>query len=157
MKKRSRYRPKGVLLNPLGYVLEGMKPVKSHDSYLINLKIANHGAMAALTQGKATRADMDVLINMINVVEALYRLGFGEEYGREIAEGLTAIRDIGRRGAKTNHFVVKASEMNALNTVIDLHDAQMDIITIRDMENAMKLMQEEYAQGKMNRILETAS
>ena len=26
MKKRSRYRPKGVLLNPLGYVLEGMKP-----------------------------------------------------------------------------------------------------------------------------------
>ena len=155
MKKRSRYRPKGVLLNPIGYVLEGMKPVKSHDSYLINLKIANHGAMAALTQGKATRADMDVLINMINVVEALHRLGFGEEYGQEILEGLTAIRDIGRRGAGTNHFVVKASEMNALNTVIDLHDAQMDIITIRDMENAMKLMHEEYAQGKMNRIVET--
>jgi hypothetical protein len=35
MRKRSSYRPKPVLANPLLYVLESFTPVRAHDSYLI--------------------------------------------------------------------------------------------------------------------------
>ena len=39
MRKRSRYRPKPVLVDPVGYVLESIKPVKDHDDYLLILKV----------------------------------------------------------------------------------------------------------------------
>lgn len=156
MKKRSKYRPKGVLINPLAYVLESLKPVKEHDSYLIDLKIRNHGAMEALTKGQALREDMDVLINMVNVCEALYRLGFGEDYGDLVQQGLDALHDVGSRGAQTGRFILKAHEMSHLNLVIELHDAQMDIITVKDMERAVDLVNKEFEQRKMRSIMKGA-
>jgi 5-formyltetrahydrofolate cyclo-ligase len=152
MKKRSKYRPKGVLVNPLAYVLESLKPVKDHDSYLIDLKIKNHAAMEVLTKGRAMRADMDILINMVNVVEALYRLGFGEDYGDVVQQGLDALHEVGSRGAKTGRFILKAHEMSHLNLVMELHDAQMEVITVKDMEKAVDIVNKEFDQRKMRRM-----
>jgi 5-formyltetrahydrofolate cyclo-ligase len=152
MKKRSKYRPKGVLINPLAYVLESLKPVKDHDSYLIDLKIKNHAAMEVLTKGRAVRADMDILINMVNVVEALYRLGFGEDYGDVVQQGLDALHEVGKRGVQTGRFILKAHEMSRLNLVMELHDAQMEVITVKDMERAVDLVNKEFEQRKMRRM-----
>ena len=149
MRKRSAYRPKGVLINPLAYVLESLKPVKHHDSYLIDLKIKNHAAMESLTKGRAVRADMDILISMVNVVEALYRLGFGEDYGDVVQQGLDALHDVGKRGVQTGRFILTAHEMSHLNLVMELHDAQMEVITVKDMERAVDLVNKEFDQRKM--------
>lgn len=149
MRKRSSYRPKGVLINPLAYVLEGLKPLREHDSTLIDLKIKNHAAMESLTKGRAVRSDMDILINMVNVVEALYRLGFGEDYGDVVQQGLDALHEVGKRGVQTGRFILKAQEMSHLNTIMELHDAQMEIITIKDMERAIDLVNKEFDQRKM--------
>lgn len=154
MRKRSKYRPKPQLANPLGYVLESMVPVAKHSSYLVDLKIKNHSAMAALTQGLATRNDIDTLIASLNITEALYRLGFGREYAQVVRDGLNALRDVGRRGVESGKFILKSTEMNALNLVMELHDAQMDLITIKDMEKAMDIVREEYRQRKMRPIVE---
>jgi hypothetical protein len=108
MKKRSKYRPKGVLINPLAYVLESLKPVKEHDSYLIDLKIKNHGAMTALTQGRADEDQINFLIGMSNAAEALCMMGFKQEYVELVLDGSDALFEVGRRGAKTGSFVLKA-------------------------------------------------
>ena len=79
MRKKSKYRPKGVVLNTMAYVMESMTPVEKHGSFLIDLKIKNHEAMTALTKGQATKTDLDMLIAMVNFVEALYRMGIGTE------------------------------------------------------------------------------
>ena len=155
MRKRSKYRPRQILLNPLGYVLEGMTPVSQHEQYLVELKIKNHLAMATLTKGLATRTDIDTLIATVNIVEALYRLGFGREYADVVKDGLDALRDVGKRGVESGRFILKSSEMNALNLVMELHDAQMDIITIKDMDKAVALVKEEFRQRKMRPIVET--
>lgn len=155
MRKRSKYRPRQILLNPLGYVLEGMTPVSQHEQYLVELKIKNHLAMSTLTKGLATRGDIDTLIATVNIVEALYRLGFGREYADVVKDGLDALRDVGRRGVESGRFILKSSEMNALNLVMELHDAQMDIITIKDMDKAVALVKEEFRQRKMRPIVET--
>ena len=152
MKKRSSYRPRPVLANPLLYVLESFRPVRAHDSYLIDLKIRNHGAMSNLTKGLAARQDIDTLIGMVNVVEALYRMGFGEEHGEVVKEGLDSLHEISRRGIKDGRFIVKAQEMNHLNTALELHDAQMEVITIKDMEKAIELVHREFNQRKMRSI-----
>jgi 5-formyltetrahydrofolate cyclo-ligase len=152
MRKRSAYRPKPVLVNPLLYVLESFRPVRAHDSYLVDLKIKNHGAMSNLTKGLADKEDVDALINMVNVVEALYRLGFGREYGEVVKDGLDALHDLGRRGVQTGRFILKAQEMSHLNLIMELHDAQMDLVTIKDMERAIDLVNKEFAQRKMRRM-----
>jgi hypothetical protein len=153
MRKRSKYRPKRNLLNPVGFVLEGLTPVRAHASFMVDLKIKNHGAMAALMQGRAAKTDIDTLISMINITEALYRMGFGEDYGDIVANALTALRDVGARGADTGKFILKASEIKALNEAMELHDAQMDVITLNDMDRAIALVTKEFERGKMTPIV----
>ena len=152
MRKRSAYRPKPVMVNPLLYVLESFTPVRAHDSYLIDLKIKNHGAMSNLTRGIAVRQDIDTLISMGNLTEALYRLGFGREYGDVVKQGLDALHDVGKRGVKTGRFILKAQEMSHLNLSMELHDAQMDLITVKDMEKAIEIVNKEFQLRKMKRM-----
>lgn len=141
-------------MNPMAYVIESMTPVAKHDTYLVDLKIRNHMAMTNLTQGKATRTDMDDLIAMGNVTEALFRMGFGKEHGDITQEGLDALHAVGKRGAESGRFILRSEEMRALNTLMELHDAQMDVITIKDMERGLKLVDEEFRQRKMRPIVE---
>jgi hypothetical protein len=110
-------------------------------------------ALVNLTQGKAVREDIDMLIQSVNVTEALYRMGFGTEYGDVMRNGLDALHSVGVRGAKSGRFVLKSEEMNALNTVMELHDAQLEVITVKDMERAYKLVLEEFRQKKMRSII----
>jgi hypothetical protein len=152
MRKRSSYRPKPVLVNPLLYVLESFRPVRDHDSYLIDMKIKNHGALSNLTRGVAGRQDIDTLISMGNVTEALYRLGFGREYGDVVKQGLDSLHDVGKRGVQTGRFILKAQEMSHLNLSMELHDAQMDLITIKDMEKAIDIVNKEFTLRKMRRM-----
>lgn len=154
MRKRSKYRPKPVLLNPVGYVIEGLEPVRSHTSHATRLKIMNHLALSNLTQGKAVRHDIDVLINMVNIVEALYRLGFGEEYAQEVKEGLDALHAVAVRGKDNNKFILKAGEMNALNVICELHDAQLEVITVKDLDKAIALVENERRNKRMRAVVQ---
>jgi hypothetical protein len=154
MRKRSKYRPKPILLNPVGYVLEGMEPVRSHGSHALNLKIKNHLALSNLTQGNATRHDIDILINMVNIVEALYRLGFGQEYANEVRSGLDSLHAVAVRGKDTDRFILKADEMNALNIICELHDAQLEVITIKDLDQAIELVEKERRAKKMRPVVQ---
>jgi hypothetical protein len=143
-----------VLLNPVGYVIEGLEPVRSHTSHATRLKIMNHLALSNLTQGKAVRHDIDVLINMVNIVEALYRLGFGQEYAQEVKDGLDALHAVAVRGKDSNKFILKAGEMNALNVICELHDAQLEVITVKDLDQAISLVEDERRNKRMRSVVQ---
>lgn len=140
MRKRSKYRPKPVLVNPLGYVIESMTLVTKHDNFLLDLKIKNSEAMVALMQGRATKADIDILISMSNVTEALHQMGFGSEYQNVCIDGRVAILTIIDRARQHGRFTPTGPEIQLLNTLMELHDAQMDVITVRDVEKALALV-----------------
>ena len=93
-------------------------------------------------------------IAMGNVTEALSRLGFGKEHGDITQDGLNALHAVGKRGVESGKFILRSEEMRALNTLMELHDAQMDVITIKDMERGLKLVDEEFRQRKMRPIVE---
>lgn len=154
MRKRSKYRPKKVLANPVGYVLEGLVPVAKHGDHLLKLRLRHHMAMANLTQGKATRDDMDVLINMGNMSEALYRMGFGTEYAAVIASGMPSLLAVCRRGAETNRFILRSEEMRALNELIELHDAQMEVVTVADIDKAVLIIERERQNKRTEYVVE---
>ena len=139
MRKRSKYRPRRVLLDTMAFVQESLTPVAKHDNYLLDLKIVNSMAMASLMKGTATKRDMDVLVAMSNIVEALYELGFGRQYQDVATEGRYAILSIVYRAVERLRFVPTGEDIKRLNTLMELHDAQMDVITIADMERAIAL------------------
>ena len=157
MRKRSKYKPKPVLLNPMGFVMENLSPVRSHTAFMLDLKIKNHAALEALTKGNATRADIDTLVAMGNVTEAFARMGFGKDYSDVVKQGLQALRSVGARGAASNRFILKAAEMSALNEFMELHDAQMEVVTLKDMDAAIALVREEYRLKKMTPIVEKST
>jgi len=104
--------------------------------------------MVSLAQGQATKEDFNRLISAANVVEALYLMGFGTEYKAEMDAGQAALIEVAQRQHKLGKFVLKADELQALNLLMELHDAQLEVITVKDLERAIKLVERERAAGR---------
>jgi hypothetical protein len=155
VKKKSKYKPKGVRVNALSWVLEGLKPFASVDAST-TLRIKNHDAMDALRRGDATKADIDVLIGTFNMAEAYMRLRpeLGADWAEEIKAGLDALHAVGKRGVESGRFILKAGELTAMNLVMEIHDAQLDNTTVKDMELAMDIVSAEFRAKRMRPIVE---
>ena len=141
MKKRSKYRPKGIRMDAINYVLSGIRPVIAH-SASTDLRIRNHAAMTALTQGQATRGDIDVLISVFNTTEALALVNpkLGADWTAEIRAGQDALYDVALRGKASQKFVLTGPEMAAMNLVMDVHEAQLAQATVVEIERANALV-----------------
>lgn len=159
MRKKSKYRPKGVRVDALNWVLSGLKPVVTHGE-VFNLRTKNHMAMASMLAGTGTRDDVDSLIAAMNMTEALslirYELGF--DWKQEINTAQEALFTMAQRGLTKNRFLFTGPEMQALKLAMEIHDAQIDNCTIQDFEKALALIAQTVAANKARRItpLETA-
>ena len=137
MKKRSKYRPKGVILDTLTYVKSGLVPMANLRDQLIALQLKNHLALEALRTGKAIKEDIDTIISSFNITEALAKQDIGQDYKAEIKEAQDALYECAKRGVENNYnFVMKLSEIKAINFVMQLHDEQLQIATVKDLELA---------------------
>lgn len=144
MRKRSKYRPHPVLVDPLGYVLEGNQPLASQDSYVVDLKLRNHGALAALLKGQATKSDINDLIAMHNIQEAFHRMLTQNQITdlpiqldqSTLIRGKAALLELSARGAQTSKFICRAPEIQAMNDLIDQLDELLELVTVRHMEKA---------------------
>lgn len=144
-RKRSKYKPKPIRVDTMSYVVSGMK--KFDDiSVAVNLRIRNHDALEALRLGKATREDLDILIGAFNMAEGFMRLRdeFGKDWTAEIRAGQDALLSVARRGVERGSFVCRAEELTAILLLMELHDAQLDQATVKDMELAMAVIQEDF-------------
>lgn len=136
-KPRKAYRPKPKL-NTLIVVGENIRPVASHTSYLMDVRLKNSSAMAALLAGHATKKDMDMIIAMSNITYALMECGgFGKGYEEVATQGRIALISIAHRATTVGRFVPTGPEIKALNDLMELHDAQMGVITVKDMDKAI--------------------
>lgn len=144
MRKRSKYRPRPLIPDPLSWVLNGFKPVREQDG-ATTLQIKTHAALVDVTQGRGTRQQVDVLIAAMNVAEALYRVNsaLGEQYASDIREAQDALYAMSVRGLSRQRFVFTGPELQAMNTGMDIHDAQLNACTIAELEKALLLVQAE--------------
>ena len=139
MRKRSKYRPKGLISDPLSYVLTGMKTVGSISAGT-DLMIKNHSCLDALRRGEATREDIDVVIAALNMTEALALMHIGEDWQVEIRAAQDALFAVGSRGAETGRFILRGPELKALNLGMEIHDAQLAVSTVAELEKAIDLV-----------------
>lgn len=154
MRKKSKYKPKGVRLDTMAWVMSGMKHVSEVAHAGIALKIKNHDALTNITQGRGTRDDIDLVIAAMNVAEAMAMMGHGSDWRPEINAAQEAIYNMGKRGLKNdNRFLFTGPEMQAVNLGMDVHDAQLDDCTVKQLEDALKIVDREirYKRAKMIR------
>lgn len=141
---RKKYKPKGVRLDTMAWVLSGMKPVAKVQHAGLALKIKNHDALANITQGRGKRDDVDIVIAAMNVAEALGMLGLGSDWRPEINAAQEAIFHMGKRGLKNgDKFLFTGPEMQAVNLGMDIHDAQLDECTVKQLEQALAIVERE--------------
>ena len=153
MKKRSKYKPKGVRLDNMAWVQSGLKRV-DEVSASATIKIRNHDAMNTLRLGSATRAEIDIIINALNIAEALAQRGVGSDWMPELRAAQDALYTLSRRGL-TSRFIVRGDELTALNLAMEIHDAQLETVTVRQLETAMNFVNETVRLKKARPIVET--
>jgi hypothetical protein len=158
MKKKSKYKPRGVRYDNLSWILAGMKKVGSLPTAGVALKLKNHEALDSILTGQGTRDHVDVLISAVNMSEALIRIRdeLGVDWKDEIRAAQDAIYTMGKRGIEKDRFAFTGPEMTAVKLVMDLHDAQLDDCSVREMEQALFIVEEEIRMKKCRPIVETA-
>ena len=154
MKKRSKYRPRGVIVDTMLFVASGMKRVGSINAGT-TLKIRNHGALENVRLGIGTREDIDVLIGAFNITEALAIMRIGDDWKDEIRAAQDALLTVGRRGAETGKFILRGPDLTTFNLAMEVHDAQLDACTIAELEEAIKMVEMFIRSKKARFILET--
>lgn len=152
MKKRSKYRPKGVRLDNMTWLPQGMKPMSVVPESL-DLKIKNHAAMTSLVKGTGTRGDIDVLIGAFNMAEALARIGRGQDWASEIRAGQDALYQMSRRGLDKGKFLFTGPELKAANLCMEIHDAQLEVATVAEIERCLDIVTQEI-KNRRARVIE---
>ena len=152
MRKKSKYRPKGVILDPINHVLSGIKRVGSISAGT-DLMIRNHSSLDAVRRGEATRDDIDVLIAALNMTEALALMRIGEDWKVEIRAAQDALFAVGSRGAETGKFILRGPELKSLNLGMEIHDAQLEVCTVAELERAMDLVHKTIVSNKARPIV----
>jgi hypothetical protein len=134
MRKKSKYKPKGVRLDAVNWVLAGMKPVSSVDDAIVVLKAKNHSALTEVVQGRGNRDQIDVLIAALNMCEAYAVHGKGKDWLPEINEAQDALYHMAQRGVNTEKFLFRGPEMQAVNLAMEIHDRQLEESTVSMLE-----------------------
>ena len=140
MRKRSKYRPRPICLDAMAYVKETLEPISTRAEGT-TFKLRNHQALLSLAKGNGTRLDADVVIDALNVTEALARLDVGKDWSAEIKAAQDAMLEMASRGlAAADRFVFKAAELTAINLAMEVHDAQIDAVNVGQMQDAILLV-----------------
>ena len=155
MKKRSKYKPRGVRYDNMSWIIAGMKKVGALPTAGVALKLKNHEALDSILTGQGTKAHVDALIAAVNMSEALIRVreDLGRDWAKEIRAAQDAVYSMGRRGLEKGSFLFTGPEMTAVKLVMDLHDVQLDECSVREMEQALFIVEEEMRLRKARPIV----
>jgi len=154
VRKRSKYRPRLVLKDPMNFVLSGMQPLPQLKEQYLSIQLKHRAALEQVRTGNATRDDIDKLIGMVNMSEALALLGHGKEWLEQINQAQSRLYELAQRGAQQGmHFVMKAPEWEALKELAQVHEAQLESSTVIDIERAYDLVQKTLRTGTARKIL----
>jgi hypothetical protein len=152
MKKRSKYKPKGVRADALSWVIGGFKKVADIPDSGTKLLLKNHVSFDEVREGRGTTAHVDNLITMVNCAEALAKRQLGSDWLPEIREAQDAIFHMAQRGVSGKPFIFTGQELQAVQTILELHDEQLKNCPVRTLELALEDIAKEFKSNKMRRI-----
>ena len=141
MRKKSKYKPKGVRLDTMNWVVTGMTKVSAKESAYVTMHLKNMSALDSLVKGTANKKEIDIVIGVINVAEALCELGVGSEYHQIVLSASSALYDVCKRSFDINdRFICRGEQLSAIKLGYEVHDAQMEATTIGMLDKALDVI-----------------
>lgn len=135
MKKRNKkYVPRAIVQNPLNFFLGGLKRID--EDHLVELNSKNHAAMLCICNGSGTKEHFDQLTGMQNMALVLTEMHFDNQYLEMLYAGRDALHSLGERFRKHGKFVLTGEEMQKINNVLEVHEAQLVALRVIDVERA---------------------
>ena len=100
-----------------------------------------------------------MLIAAVNMAEAMTRIrdDLGRDWAEEIRAAQDAVYTMGVRGHEKGSFLFTGPEMTAVKLIMDLHDSQLDDCTVKEMEQALFIVEEEMRLRKARSIIQTVT
>jgi len=92
-----------------------------------DLQLIGHAALTAITQGKGVEGDIDNLALISNVALVLAEMGLGADLLNEVLQGQQAVISMQERLEQTGRVGASGPALYALNVLLEVHDAQLDI------------------------------
>ncbi len=154
MRKRSKYKPKPILQNPLGYVVESATPLIEHDTYVVDWQLKNNSAFEKLLKGLADKKDINTLVAARNITEGLMVTLKGTDTDGTLARSAVALIDLCNRGNEGKSLVMKAEELQAMRDMMQLHDELLEVVTVRQFERALEYTKNEIKVGRASQLKE---
>ena len=133
-KRCKPYKPKYVAVNPMSTFLGGMSG--DHAEHLQKLNLRNHGAMAAIVQGRGDLDSFNLVTGALNMANVMCEMGIGNEFREAMIAARDAMIEVGKRAVRTGKFLFKGDELQILNNAMSCHDAQLENIRAIDIERA---------------------
>ena len=149
---RKKYKPKGVRMDALTWVISGFKKVAEVPDAGTKLMLKNHVSFDEIREGRGDTHHVDNLITMVNMCEALAKRQLGRDWLDEIKEAQDAIFHMAQRGVSGKSFIFTGEELKAVQTIIELHDEQLKHCPVRTLELALDDIEKEFKGNKMRRI-----
>lgn len=137
VRKRSSYRPKRNYQDPLNWVLNGMKPLTTLASSIVDtVRTMNHGAIRAIQTGTAEWEDVSTLVVAFKVAIYLAEQtkGLGSDWMNEMNAALAIAEDLELRSS----YLLRGGELQVINLAMELHDVQLSSCTTTQMEIALR-------------------
>ena len=151
-KPRKKYKPKGIRMDTLTWVISGFKKVAEVPDAGTKLMIKNHVSFDEIREGRGDTHHVDNLITMVNCAEALAKRQLGSDWLEEIGQAQDAIYAMAQRGISGKSFVFTGLELQAVETVLLLHDEQLKQCPVRTLELALQDIEREFKSNKMRKI-----
>ena len=148
MRKKSKYKPRPRLTDPVAYVVESSTPLVDHGTYVIDWKLKNHVAMEHLIKGMAKKPHMDAVVAARNITEGLMVTLGGTDVDGTLLRSGAALMDVCDRANAGRGTTLRAPEMQALRDMMALHDELVDVVTVGQMERAMAYIKKEIKAGR---------
>lgn len=151
-KPRKKYKPKGVRVDALSWVISGFKKVADVPDAGTKLMLKNHVSFDEIREGRGDTGHVDNLITMVNCAEALAKRQLGRDWLDEIKEAQDAIFHMAQRGVSGKPFIFTGQELQAVQTILELHDEQLKNCPVRTLELALDDIAKEFKNRKMRKI-----
>lgn len=145
LKRNKKYKPKAVVLNPINYFMGGLKRIE--EGHLVELNSKNHAAMLCICNGTGTKEHFDQLTGMQNMALVLTEMHFDNQYLQLLYAGRDALHSLGQRYLKHQKFILTGEEMQKINNVLEIHEAQLEALRIIDIERAYDEIQRRLKHG----------
>ena len=156
MRKKSKYKPRAVLTDPVAYVVESSTPLADHGTYVIDWKLKLHVAIEMLVKGIAKKPHMDTVVAARNITEGLMVTLGGPDVDGTLARSGVALMDVCDRANAGKGTTLRAPEMQALRDLMALHDELLDVVTVGQMEKAIAYVKKEISAGRAGRLKDLA-